>query len=64
MPKAQATYLRSEFNHIVVGSRAMVSTVVHPTHSRTDVITSRVLSHDVDTGVFETLNTIYTPTGE
>lgn len=61
--KKSATYTPHELQYIAVGSSARVFGVDHhsPDMRGTHVHTSPVLNHDTDTGVFETLNTIYTP---
>lgn len=54
----------SDTNHIEVGYRASVKVPKHRYHtipSNCWVNTSPVLSYDKETGVFETLNTIYKP---
>lgn len=53
-----------------VGGSALVLPVDHPNHlpghqisNTVPVRTSAVIAHDVETGVFETVNTIYKPEG-
>lgn len=55
-----------DHDFIEAGYRALVLPVDHPSpyvSNTRSVSTSRVLSHNKDTGEFETLNTIYKPVG-
>lgn len=63
MPKSIATY-EIEFNEFIrVGERAEVFCKTHQRRELCNrpVHTSLVLSYNEETGVFETLNTIYKP---
>lgn len=57
-------YLREESHFVAVGERAQVYTLDHPRIGEGNVMTSTVQSYDPETGVFETLNTIYEPDGK
>ena len=63
MSKPIVKYDAQKFNVIEVGSSAVVCTIDHPYAGRSDpdgmVRTSTVISHDEETGRFETKNTIY-----
>lgn len=58
--KPVVKYLREDAD-IVVGTRASVVAVDHPRLGFGVVSTSKVLTYDPETGVFETLNTVYIP---
>lgn len=59
--KQTAQYKTGDNYHIMIGSCAFIECVNHPLMSDQPVRTSQVLTFDIDTGVFETKNTIYTP---
>jgi len=64
MGKNQVTYNRDVDYRITVGSGAIVVPIDHPSDlvsNTKPVMTSKVISYDKKTGVFETLNSVYTP---
>lgn len=61
MALQQATYAPNKYEHIVVGESALVVVISHPTCSNCTVRTTPVKEYDVDTGIFITDNTVFTP---
>lgn len=59
--KQKVNYRASESSAIEVGSCAYVYAINHPRLYEMIVRTSAVQSYDPETGIFETLNSIYTP---
>ena len=59
--KQNVTYRPNFDDFIAVDSCAYVHALNHPKLGEMDVRTSKVISYDKQTGVFETLNSIYTP---
>lgn len=59
--KAVVHYIRTEHDYINLGESALVEAVDHPRLGAEIVRTSRVIRVEPNTGVFETLNTIYKP---
>jgi hypothetical protein len=62
--KPVVQYLRNKAQFICVGFGATVQPIDHPSElvSNTSwIVTSKVISYDIKTGEFETLNTKYTP---
>lgn len=59
------TGLGAQFTRIAVGESAFIVPVDHPDAENVTngnyAMTSRVQSYDAETGVFETLNTVYVP---
>lgn len=62
--KQKVNYMPSISDFIVNGGCAYVYALNHPRLGEMHVRTSTVQSHDRDTGIFETVNTIYTPEPE
>lgn len=61
--KPVVQYLRNKAQFICVGFGARVQPIDHPSElvSNTSwIVTSKVISYDIKTGEFETLNTKYT----
>lgn len=65
MPKQTAIYHPNKYERIIVGESAIIFGVNHPDKVNCPtglmVYTSRVVSFDEITGVFETENTTYSP---
>ena len=62
--KPVVQYLKNKSQFICVGFGATVQPIDHPSElvSNTSwIVTSKVISYDIKTGEFETLNTKYTP---
>ena len=63
--KSIVHYYKNLMHDINLGGKAFIHPVDHPDTERvsntTWVFTSKVISHDPDTGEFETLNTKYVP---
>lgn len=62
MKKPIVYYIESRDNFIFTGHRAIIDPVDHPRFPNPGRIrTSVVIKYDIETGVFETKNTIYKP---
>jgi len=63
--KPKVDYVVSPHNQIAVGHRAVVEPINHPDMDNVSnngpVLTSVVVSHNIETGEFETENTCYKP---
>lgn len=62
--KQKVSYRLTPSDFIVIGSCAYVYALNHPRLGEMHVRTSTVQAFDNETGIFETLNTIYTPEQE
>jgi hypothetical protein len=54
-------YILNEDSLVALGAAAEVEAVDHPRLGHQEVRTSRVIRVEPNTGIFETLNTVYTP---
>lgn len=67
MIKPTVLYIPTKFDYIEINQQALIIPINHPSPlvSNTRYTrTSTVLSHDKDTGKFETINTLYEPVND